>query len=163
MDQDSVKLGLLMEAAERHQKLAQAAIANLNELTEGLAAVVRDQIRHALGEEMKTVKAETQSAVEALRRLRQAANARVTLWTLSLTAISAGVALFVAWWVLPTPAEIARLRTEREELASNLAVLNERGARADLRRCGTAHLCVRVDLKAPRYGESSDYLIIKGY
>ena len=163
MDQDSVKLGLLMEAAERHQKLAQAAIANLNERTEGLAAVVRDQIRHALGEEMNTVKAETQSAVEALRRVKRAANARVTLWTLGITAISAGIALFVAWWVLPTPAEIARLRTEREELASNLAVLNERGARADLRRCGTAHLCVRVDLKAPRYGESSDYLIIKGY
>ena len=163
MDQDSVKLGLLMETAQTHQKLAGAAIGKLNEQTQDLQAVVRDQIRHAVVEEMKNVRAETQSAVEALRRLRQAANARVTLWTLSLTAISAGVALFVAWWVLPTPAEIARLRTEREELASNLAVLNERGARADLRRCGTAHLCVRVDLKAPRYGESSDYLIIKGY
>ena len=64
---------------------------------------------------------------------------------------------------MPTPAEIARLRTERDELESNIAVLNQRGARADLRRCGTEHLCVRVDLKAPRYGESSDYLIIKGY
>ena len=158
-----MKLGLLMETAQTHQKLAEEAIGKLNEQTQGLQAVVKDQIRHAVVAEMKIVQAETQSAVEALRRLRQAANARVTLWTLSLTAISAGVALFVAWWVLPTPAEIARLRTEREELASNLAVLNERGARADLRRCGTAHLCVRVDLKAPRYGESSDYLIIKGY
>jgi len=55
------------------------------------------------------------------------------------------------------------LRTERDELASNIAVLNQRGARADLRRCGAGHLCVRVDLSAPRYGESSDYLVIKGY
>jgi len=162
MDQDSVKLGLLMEAAERHQKLAQAAIANLNELTEGLAAVVRDQIRHALGEEMNTVKAETQSAVEALRRVKRAANARVTLWTLGITAISAGIALFVAWWVLPTPAEIARLRTERDELASNLALLSHGGARADLRRCGTGHLCVRVDMNAPRYGDQRDYFVIRG-
>ena len=163
MDQDSVKLGLLMEAAERHQKLAQAAIANLNERTEGLAAVVRDQIRHALGEEMNTVKAETQSAVEALRRVKRAANARVTLWTLGITAISAGIALFVAWWVLPTPAEIARLRTERDELASNLALLSHGGARADLRRCGTGHLCVRVDMNAPRYGDRRDYFVIRGH
>ena len=162
MDQDSVKLGLLMEAAERHQKLAQAAIANLNELTEGLAAVVRDQIRHALGEEMKTVKAETQSAVEALRRVKRAANARVTLWTLGLPAMSASVALFVAWWILPTHAEIAALRTERDELASNLAMLDQRGARADVRRCGTGHLCVRVDMNAPRYGDQRDYFVIRG-
>jgi hypothetical protein len=163
MDQDSVKLGLLMETAQTHQRLAEAAIGQLNEHIQGLQAVVRDQIRRAIVEEMKMVQAETQSAVEALRRVQRAAGARVTLWTLGLTAISVGAALFVAWWALPTAAEIARLRTERDELASNLAVLNQRGARADLRRCGTAHLCVRVDLKAPRYGESSDYLIIKGY
>jgi hypothetical protein len=163
MDQDSVKLGLLMETAERHQKLAEAAIGKLKGQTEGLEAVVRDQIRRALVEEMKTVQAETQGAIEALRRVKRAANVRVTLWTLGLTSVSAGIALFIAWWVLPTSAEIAKLRTERDELASNLATLNQRGARADLRRCGTAHLCVRVDLKAPRYGASSDYLIIKGY
>jgi len=112
---------------------------------------------------MKIAQAETQRAVEALQRVKRAANARVTLRTLGLTTISAGVALFVAWRVLPTRAEIAALRTERDELTSNVAVLNQRGARADLRRCGTGHLCVRVDLRAPRYGESSDYLIIKGY
>jgi hypothetical protein len=163
MYQDSVKLGLLMESAERHQKLAEAAIGKLNEQTQDLQAVVRDQIRHAVVEEMKNVRAETQSAVESLQRVKRAANARVTLWTLGLTSISAGVALFVAWCVLPTPAEIAKLRIERDELASNLAVLDQLGARADVRRCGTAHLCVRVDLKAPRYGVSSDYLILRGY
>ena len=163
MDQDSVKLGLLMETAQAHQKLAEVAVGKLNEQTKGLETMVRDQIHRALVDEIKTVQAETQSAAEALRRVGRAANARVALWTAGLTAISAGIALFVAWCVLPSPAEIAKLRTERDELASNLAVLNQRGARADLRRCGTTHLCVRVDLKAPRYGENSDYLIIKGY
>lgn len=115
MDQDSVKLGLLIETAERHQKLAAAAITTLSEQTQGLEAMVRDQIRRAVVEEMKTVRAETQSAVEALQSVKRAANARVTLWTLGLTAISVGVALFVAWCVLPTPAEIAALRTERDE------------------------------------------------
>ncbi len=106
---------------------------------------------------------EVQGSVGALQRIKREANARVTLWTLGLSVISVVVALFVAWWVLPTPAEIARLRTERDELAGNIAVLNQRGARADVRRCGAGRVCVRVDLSAPRYGESSDYLVIKGY
>jgi len=163
MDQDSVKLGLLMETAERHQKLADAAIGKLNEHAQGLEAAVRDQIRRAVVEEMTMVKAETQSAVEALQRVKRAANARLTLWTLGLTAISAGVALFVVWWILPTRAEIAALRAERDELASAVAVLNRRGARADLRLCGRVHLCVRVDMNAPRYGDQRDYFVIGGY
>jgi hypothetical protein len=163
MDQDSVKLGLLMETAERHQKLADAAIGQLNEQARGLVAAVRDQFHRAVIEEMKIVQAETQGAVEALHRVKRAANARVTLWTLGLTAISTSVALLVAWWVLPTPTEIARLRTERDELTSNLTVLNQRGARADLRRCGTGHLCIRVDVSAPRYGDQRDYFVIRGY
>ena len=163
MDQDSVKLGLLMETAQTHQKLAEAAIEKLSEHTQSLEAVARDQIQRALVDALKTVHAEAQRAVEALQKIKRAANARVTLWTLGLTVISVAIALFIAWWVLPTTAEIARLRTERDELSSNLVVLNQRGARADLRRCGTRHVCVRVDLSAPRYGESSDYMVIKGY
>ena len=163
MDQDIVKLGLLVEAAQTHQKLADAAIEKLNTQTQGLETVVRDQIQRALADGLKSVHAETKRAVEALQGAKRAANARATFWTLGVTAITAAITLFVAWWVLPTPAEIVALRTERDALASNIAILNQRGARADLRRCGTGHLCVRVDLKAPRYGESSDYLIISGH
>lgn len=163
MDQDSVKLGLLMETAQTHQRLAEATIEKLSQHTQALETVARDQIQRALVDALQTVHAEVQGATEALQKIKRAADARVTLWTLGLTAISAGMALFIAWWVLPTPHEIARLRTERDELASNIAVLNQRGAHADLRRCGTGHVCVRVDLSAPRYGESSDYMVIRGY
>jgi hypothetical protein len=163
MDQDRVKLGLLMETAQTHQKLAETAIEKLSQHTLSLEAVVRDQIQRALVDALKTVHVEAQRAVEALQWIKRQANARVTLWTLGLTVISAAIALFIAWWVLPTPAEIARLRTERDELAGNIAALNQRGARADLRRCGAGRVCVRVDLSAPRYGESSDYMVIKGY
>ena len=137
MDQDSVKLGLLMETAQTHQKLAEAAIDKLSQHTQSLEAALKVQIERALVDALRTVHAEAQGAVEALRKMKRAANARLTLWTLGLTATSAAIALFVAWWVLPTPAEIARLRTERNKLASDIAVLNQRGARADLRRCGT--------------------------
>ncbi|MGH8306486.1 MAG: hypothetical protein ACRETG_12845 [Steroidobacteraceae bacterium] len=163
MDQDNIKLGLLIEAAQTHQRLAEAAIEKLNEHAQGLGAVMRDHIRCAVAEEMKMVQAETQGAVQALQTVKRAANARSAFWTLGVSATAAAIALFVAWWVLPTPAEITTLRTERDELASNIAILNQRGARADLRRCGTGRLCVRVDLKAPRYGESTDYLVIRGY
>jgi len=163
MDQDSVKLGLLMETAQTHQKLAEAAIEKLSEHTQALEAVARDQIKRALVDALKSMHTEAQCAVEALRKMKRAANARVALWTLGLTVTSVAIALSIAWWVLPTRDEIARLRAERDELASNIAVLNQRGARADLRRCGARRVCVRVDLSAPRYGESSDYLVIKGY
>ena len=163
MDQDSVKLGLLMETAQTHQKLAETAIEKLSQHTQSLESAVRDQIQRALVDALETVHVEAQRAVEALQKMKRAANMRITLWTLGLTATSAAIALFIAWWVLPTPAEISRLRTERDELASNIAVLNQRGARADLRRCGAGRVCVRVDLSAPRYGASSDYLVIKGY
>lgn len=163
MDQDSVKLGLLIEAAQTNQKLAEAAIEKLNKQTQGLAALVKDQIQLALADGLKSVEAETEGAVKALQRAARAANARTAFWTLGVTAVSAAIALLVACWVLPTPAEIATLRTERDELASNIAVLNERGARADFRRCGTGHLCVRVDTNARRYGDQKDYLVIRGY
>jgi hypothetical protein len=163
MDQDSVKLGLLMETAQTHQRLAEAAIEKLIEHTQALEAVAREQIQSALVDALKTVHTEAQRAVEALQRIKREANTRVTLRTLGLTVISVAIALFIAWWVLPTPAEIARLRTERDELTNNIAVLNQRGARADLRRCGARRVCVRVDLSAPRYGERSDYMVIKGY
>jgi hypothetical protein len=163
MDQDSVKLGLLMETAQTHQRLAEAAIEKLSQHTEALEAVARDQIQRALVDALRTVHAEAQRAVEALRKIKREANARVALWTLGLPVVSAAIALVIAWWVLPTPAEIARLRVERDELVSNIAALHQRGGRADLRRCGTGRVCVRVDLSAPHYGESSDYMVIKGY
>ena len=158
-----MKLGLLMETAQSHQKLAEAAIGKLNEHTQGLEAVVRDQVRQVLVEELTAVRAETQGAIRSLQALRRAANVRTTLWTLGVGAIAVTNALLVAWWFLPKPAEIAALRAEREELASNIATLDRYGARADLRRCGTGRVCVRVDLRAPRYGEHADYLVIRGY
>jgi hypothetical protein len=158
-----MKLGLLMETAQSHQKLAEAAIGKLNEHTRALEAVVRDEVRQVLVEELTTVRAETHGAIRSLQALRRAANARTTLWALGIGAIAATNALLVAWWFLPKPAEIAALRAERDELASNIALLDRYGARADLRRCGAGRLCVRVDLKAPRYGDHSDYLVMRGY
>jgi hypothetical protein len=163
MDQDSVKLGLLIEGAQAHQKLAEAAIDTLHKTTQGLEEVMRDQIQRALVDGLQRVRVETKCAVETLQRIKRAANARTAISMLVVTAATSAIALLVAWWVLPNRTEIAALRDERDQLARNVAVLNQRGGRANLRRCGTRHLCVRVDLKAPRYGDGDDYLVIKGY
>ena len=50
---ESVKLGFLMETAQSHQKTVEALFAKLKEHTQGLDAVVRDQIRHAVVERVE--------------------------------------------------------------------------------------------------------------
>jgi hypothetical protein len=78
--------------------------------------------------------------------------------------LCSAIPLCVACWVLPSRAQIAALRTKHDELAVKIAQLEERGGRMDLRHCGEgARLCVRVDRKAPMYGEQADYLVVRGY
>lgn len=77
-----MKLGLLLETAQTHQKLAETALEKLNKQAQGLEAVMRDQIQRALADGLRTLRAETQSAVEALQRVRRAGNARTAFWTL---------------------------------------------------------------------------------
>jgi hypothetical protein len=164
VEDETIKLGLLMEAAHAQQALAQTALEKLNAHVRELDTVVRDEIRHTLVEELQIVVNETKRSAEALRRLRRSANLRVGLWSLVLTLLCSAIPLLLAWWFLPSPSEVSALRAKRDDLASAVARLEQRGARVDLRRCGTTNrLCVRVDRKAPVYGEAGDYLVVKGY
>jgi hypothetical protein len=159
-----MKLGLLMEAAHAQQTLADTALERLNAHLRDLDTVVRDEIRHTLVEELQVVMNETKRSAEALRRLRRSANLRVGLWSLGLTVVCSAIPLCLAWWLLPSAGEVSALRAKRDDLESAVARLEQRGARLDLRRCGVGNrLCVRVDRKAPVYGEAGDYLVIKGY
>jgi hypothetical protein len=59
---------------------------------------------------------------------------------------------------------VSALRAQRDELRLNVAKLEQLGGHIDWRRCGDSRrLCVRVDRKAPTYGEKADYLVIDGY
>jgi hypothetical protein len=78
--------------------------------------------------------------------------------------VPSGVLLLLLSWWLPAPGQIAALRAEQEQLATSVARLTASGGRIDLRHCGdSARLCVRVDRRAPAYGEQSDYLVVRGY
>jgi len=168
VNDETMKCGLLMETAQTQQSLVDGALQRLRAHTQDLDVVVRDEIRRTLVEELQLLASESKAAARSLRSLTQAANMRMALWSIgSVTLCSAmSIAMIVAAarWLLPSHAEIAALTAQRDELSLAIGRLEERGGRIDLRRCGNpGRYCVRVDRKAPVFGQQSDYLIVAGY
>jgi hypothetical protein len=160
--------GLLMETAQTHQGLVDSALERLRAHTHGLDAVVREEIRRTLVEELQTLVNETGGAARALRALRHAANLRSAAWSVGIATLSSALALCMlfgaAHTLLPSRSEIAALTMQRDNLAAAVARLERQGGRVDLRRCGDSQrYCVRIDRKAPAFGQHGDYLIVAGY
>jgi hypothetical protein len=163
MDDATLKFGLLMESAQAHQKLAETHLERLRAHTDDLDAVVRDEIRRTLVEELKMLTVESSRATEALRRIRRAWTLRGALWSIATVVLCTGIPISIGRWALPSAPQIAAMQARRDELAANIATLERRGGRIDWRRCGeSARLCVRVDRKAPTYGEKADYYAVAG-
>jgi hypothetical protein len=164
MDDTTMKLGLLMEAAQAHQKAAESSLKKLKATANDLAGIVRDEVRHVVIEEFQSLAVDSKRASDALHEVQRAANVRVLVWSVGITTLCSGIPLLLTCWIIPSRAEISALRAKHDELATKIASLEERGGRIDLRRCGDgARLCVRVDRKAPAYGTQSDYLVVRGY
>jgi hypothetical protein len=168
VNDETIKCGLLMETAQSHQSLVDGALQRLRTHTQGLDAVVREEIRRTLVEELQSLASECNSAVGSLRAMARAANMRVALWSIGTVTVCSAVSIVMmvaaARWLLPSRGEIAALTAERDELSLAVAQLEARGGRIDLRRCGDpGRYCVRVDRKAPAFGRQADYLIVAGY
>lgn len=164
MEDNTMESGLLLEAARAQQTLAQTVLEQLKAHMGALDDVVREEIRRTLVEELQVLGNDSRRAAEALRGLGRSVNLRVALWSVGITTLCAAIPLCEAWWLLPSRSEVAALSSKRDELASSLARLEQHGARIELRRCGgSSRLCVRVDRKAPAYGETGDYFVVKGY
>ncbi len=164
LDETTLKVGLLMESAQAHQKLAEGQLERLRAHTQDLDGVVRDEIRRTLVEELQALTAEAARARRALEKVRGAGALRGTVWSFAAAVLCAMVPIGVARWALPSASEIAALRARRDELSANLTQLERQGGRVDWRRCGDdRRLCVRVDRKAPTYGDKADYFVIQGY
>ena len=164
MSEDTLKVGLLMESAQLHQALVTENLQRLQTHVRELDVVVRDEIRRTLLEELQAVSTESHAAARALNRAGQYAYGRLLAVGLGLilltTAIPAG---FLAWFV-PAPEEIAALRSQRADLEAAIVRLRQQGAQIEWRRCGDElRLCVRIDRKAPAFGEQADYRIARGY
>jgi hypothetical protein len=164
MEDETLKLGLLMEAAQSQQALAAATLERLREHTSGLDAIVREEIRATLLEEMRALGEDSRRAAEALRKLQRTANLRLIAWSAAVLTVISLVPCALAWWLLPTRAELQALGTRRDELTANIARLARQGGNVELRHCGvTQRLCVRVERSAPAYGAAGDFLVVKGY
>jgi hypothetical protein len=164
LEDDTLKLGLLMEAAQAQQTLATTALERLHQHTAGLDAIVREEIRATLVEEMRSLAEDSRFACEALRGLGRAADRRLSVWSTTVLALSALIPCALAQWWLPSPAEVAALVARREQLSADIARLTSQGAQIELHHCGSAQrLCVRIDRSAPSYGEAADFRIVKGY
>jgi hypothetical protein len=164
MQDDTMRLGLLMEAAQAQQTLAATALDRLREHTAGLDAIVREEIRSTFVEEMRALDEESRRASEALRSLHKAANMRFVLWGAAIVAFTSLAPLGLVWSMLPSRGEIETLSKRRDELAAGIERLTRQGGAVDLRHCGKAlRLCIRVDRSAPSYGEGGDFVVVKGY
>lgn len=164
MTEDTRKVGLLMESAQAHQALVTENLQRLQAHVRDLDSVVRDEIRRTLLEELQAVSTESQAAVQALRRAGRHAHSRLLMagagFVLLGTAIPAGILA----WIVPSPAEISALRSQRTELEAALLRLKQQGSQIEWRRCGDEQrLCVRIDRKAPAFGDQADYRIARGY
>lgn len=164
IDDETIRVGLLMESVQAHQKLAESHLERLRAHTRDLDAVVRDEIRRTLIEELQMLWAESKKTTEALQRIRRGAALRVGLLSIVISILCTGIPLAIVRWMLPSAPEIAALQARHAELSASVAILEGRGGRIDWRRCGQgSRLCVRVDRKAPTYGEKSDYFVAAGY
>jgi hypothetical protein len=164
MEEQSTKLGFLMEAAESHQALAENALRQLAAHTQDLQGVVREEVRRVLADELQALTTETRGAMESLKQLRRSAAIRAGAWNFAIVVICLLVSVGTGWMVFPSQAELARLRSQRDELSRAIAVLERQGGRIELRQCGQpARLCVHVDRKASVYGQDGDYFVVKGY
>jgi hypothetical protein len=168
VNDETIKCGLLMETAQTHQSLVDGALQKLRTHTQGLDAVVREEIRRTLVEELRTLTSESNSAVYALRAMARAAKMHMALWSIGTVSVCGAVTILMivaaAHWLMPSHGEIAALSAERDKLSLAVAHLEQQGGRIDLRRCGDpGRYCVRVDRKAPAFGQMADYLIVAGY
>lgn len=164
MEDKTMECGLLLEAARAQQALAQTLLEKLKAHLCALDDVVREEVSRTLVGELQVLGNDSRRAAEALRGLGRSVNLRVALWSVGITTLCAAIPLIEGWWLLPSRSEVAALRAKRDELAASIARLEQRGARIDLRRCGGSdRLCVRVERKAPVYGEAGDYFVVKGY
>jgi hypothetical protein len=164
MDEATMKLGLLMESAQAHQKSAEVQLEKLRVHTDDLDGVVRGEIRRTLIEELQMLTMESARAAQVLRRVGRTSVVRGTAWSIAMAVLCTGIPAAIMRLALPSEAQITALRVRRDQLAESVAMLERRGGRVDWRRCGaTARLCIRVDRSAPTYGEKADYYVVAGY
>ena len=164
MSPEALQAGLLMEGAQAHQAMVAENLQRLQAHVRDLDAVVRDEIRRTLLEELQAVSDESRRAAQALQRAGRVASGRLGVLGSVVAVLTTLLPATVLLYLTPSPAELASLRAQRAELEGALAKLRQEGAGVEWGHCGEERrLCVRIDRKAPHFGEQSDYAVVRGH
>lgn len=160
---DAARIGMLLETAHSQQEAIAAQIEHLQDHARGLDQIVRAEIRRTLLEELNEINTQGGQTVAALQELERTARRRSVGLSIGLATLSAIIGSASIAWYLPTPAEIERLRVQRDAMRTQVEQLEEAGGGLALRRCGRElRWCVRVDRSAPAFGAEGDYRVVRG-
>jgi hypothetical protein len=153
-----IELGRVLETIHAQQTQLHGMLASLESRTRDLDASVGEAVQRAL-----TQPAGLRTA-EKLAQVQRASAVRFARWSFGLVSGCALVPALLSWMLMPSRAQLLQARQSYDALSGGVAQLSREGGRIELRHCGAANrLCVRVDRKSPWYGESADFMVLKGY
>lgn len=99
-----------------------------------------------------------------LAQVHRASSVRLARWSFGIVSGCALVPALLSWMLMPSRTQLLQARQTLDQLSAAVAQLSREGGRIELRHCGAANrLCVRIDRKSPFYGESADFMVLKGY
>lgn len=177
LDPQTMKAGLLMEAAEAHQQLAAVALKRLDAATRALGTLepsvreaVRDAVAQAVSEAAKAefaqLRAEAQRTSQALQSARSGLGWSFGVIACAMSVVTAGM-LVGGIYLLggfagnaaagPVASPAAGLQGEPAALAE----IARRGLQPTVALCGQARRpCVKVDPKAGSFGPRKDHMVL---
>jgi len=165
LDPEERKIAALFAAFEDINARVDGTVGRLERAVGNLGPTARAAIHDTMVKELLGLSDQVRKTTAALEGLRRAADWRQLLLATGLSVLVVLITLGGFWVFTPSPAEMSRLRAEREQLQASIDQLASRGGRADLKKCGAGneHLCVRVDAALGRFGNERDYYVIRGY
>ena len=175
MDDATVTAGVLLEAAQNQQKIAEASFAKLDalakivgELPQGALPELKASIEGAIRKELAEARQEIQLLTESLRKAHAHLGQTLLYYGGAVVLIAVVAVAVMLLWALPAPGEITRLRAEKATLEAAVTDLSARGGRIQLRNCGATgqktRLCARVDPSAGTFGTDTERsMVLQGY
>ena len=158
MEATPVDLSQILATVHAQQSQIHGVLATLDSRARDFDTTLGEAVQRALADAAGMRAAETLSQVHRRTALRFAH------WSFGVVSACALVPTLISWALLPSRTQLLQARETLAQLSAGVAQLSGEGGRIDLRHCGAANrLCVRVDRKSPAYGESADYMVLKGY
>jgi hypothetical protein len=153
-----VEFGRVLETVHAQQSQIHGMLATLDARSRDLDSVLGEAVQRAFTD------AAGLRAAEKLSQVHRATGMRFALWSFGVVSACSLVPTVLTWMLMPSRAQLTQARQSLDHLSAGIARISREGGRIELRHCGEANrLCVRVDRKAPFYGEDSDYAVLKGY